>query len=53
VRYLHHQRLSNIDDAPRPMIESNGCGDAAYQRIPAQAFGYEQDVAALELRQSF
>jgi len=52
VRYVHHQRSSNIDAAPKPMIETEGCG-APYQRIPAQSFGYTQDIAALELRQSF
>ena len=53
VRYLHHDRSSNIDEAPRPMMESDGCGDATYQRYPAQRRGYTQDIAALELRQSF
>lgn len=52
VRYLHHERSSNIDAAPRPMVEIEGCG-AAYQRVPGQAFGYEQDLAMLELRQAF
>ena len=52
ARYLHHQRTSNIDAAPRPMIEVYGCG-APYQRVPARAFGYTQDIAAFELRQSF
>ena len=52
VRYVHHQRTSNIDAAPRPMIPVDGCG-APYQRNPAQPFGYTQDIAALELRQSF
>jgi hypothetical protein len=53
VRYVHHARLSNIDDAPRPVVESGGCGDAAYLRLPLQKRGYEQDIAALELRQTF
>ncbi len=53
VRYLHHERLSNIDDAPRPVVESEGCGDTVYLRIPLQKRGYEQDLAALELRQTF
>jgi TolA-binding protein len=52
VRYLHHQRTSNLDAAPKPMIPVDGCG-APYQRTPAQPFGYTQDIAALELRQSF
>ena len=52
VRYVHHARSSNIDAAPRPMIEVDGCGPE-YQRIPAQGYGYDQDVASLELRQSF
>jgi tetratricopeptide (TPR) repeat protein len=52
VRYLHHQRTSNIDAAPRPMVPVDGCGEP-YQRIPAQPFGYTQDLAVLELRQSF
>jgi tetratricopeptide (TPR) repeat protein len=49
LRYLHHQRLSNLDDAPVPVANLTG----VYERVPHSEFGYTQDLVLLEVKQGF
>lgn len=49
LRYLHHQRMSNLDDAPVPVANITG----VYERVPHTEFGYTQDLVLLEVRQGF
>ncbi|MBW2276704.1 MAG: hypothetical protein JRF63_04375, partial [Deltaproteobacteria bacterium] len=49
LRYLHHQRLSNLDDAPVPVANLTG----VYERVPHSEFGYTQDLVLLEVKQRF
>ncbi len=49
LRYSHAARRSNLDDAPVPMIE----GDDGYERMPRAVYGYDQDIALVELTQRF
>jgi tetratricopeptide (TPR) repeat protein len=44
--YRHHQRLSNMDDAPVPRNDDG-------QDVEKTIYGYDQDVVSLELRQGF
>jgi Tfp pilus assembly protein PilF len=47
LTYKHHQRLSNLDEAPVPKNPDTG------ERVPAREYGYTKDVVMLELRQGF
>jgi tetratricopeptide (TPR) repeat protein len=47
LTYLHHQRLSNLDEAPVPVDISTG------QRLRAREYGYTKDIVMLEIRQRF
>jgi hypothetical protein len=49
LRYTHHQRLCNLDDAPVPMINVTG----EYERVAGIEYGYAQDLVVLELSQRF
>jgi len=50
LRYYHHQRISNMDFAPRPMAYDS---EEGWHRIWAADYGYKQDIVVLELRQGF
>jgi len=47
VTYQHHQRLSNLDEAPVPVDPSTG------QRLRPHDIGYVRDIVMLEIRQGF
>ncbi|MDD5308448.1 MAG: hypothetical protein PHU25_14090 [Deltaproteobacteria bacterium] len=49
ITYKHHARISNIDDLPVPAVDT---GDG-FVRVPEPRYGYDEDVAMLELRQGF
>jgi tetratricopeptide (TPR) repeat protein len=49
LRYLHHQRLSNLDEAPVPVANLTG----EFERVPHTEFGYTQDLVLLEVKQGF
>jgi len=49
LKYLHHQRMSNLDDAPVPVANLTG----VYERVPHTEFGYTQDLVLLEVKQGF
>ncbi|MCP4678136.1 MAG: hypothetical protein GY854_22000 [Deltaproteobacteria bacterium] len=45
LTYKHFQRISNMDDAPTPIVDDI--------RLPQVEFGYVQDIVMLDLRQGF
>lgn len=47
ITYVHHQRLSNLDDAPVPPDPNTGL------RLRPRDTGYVRDIVMLEIRQGF
>lgn len=50
LRYTHHERYSNLDSAPVPMLQ-NEAGE--WERFRPTEYGYGQDLVVLEIRQAF
>lgn len=52
LKYKHHQRLSNIDDAPVPRVWNSDT--SRYEEVGGvPTYGYDQDLVLLELKQAF